>query len=71
MNVVNENLRKTQKEICYNCGEKVIESTRKKCPNCHIQLRPNDMDWRNSFLLLLLLLIITPITIMMFYLLFN
>lgn len=69
MSKTKQNLRLEEKTliICYKCNYKYIKSNIKYCPNCNTILKPNELEWRNSFILCLVLLCITPILIALIF----
>lgn len=61
-----KNNRKLAKEItlCYNCGIKINDQTKKYCPNCHVILNPNDyIKWKKSWCGFLCCLCLLPFLI--------
>jgi hypothetical protein len=48
---------------CYNCSSLIKDKSAKYCKNCNAILNPNDLKWRNSFLICICLLCLIPLCI--------
>lgn len=46
---------------CYNCYKEIDDLNQKYCQYCNVILKPNDLKWRNSFILCISILCTIPI----------
>jgi len=48
---------------CYRCDCEIFDFSQKYCQNCNAILKPNELKWRNSFILCICLLCLIPFLI--------
>jgi hypothetical protein len=58
-------------KLCYNCNNNIFDRSIKYCPKCHVDLNPNDLKWRKSFILFLILLLLIPIILVVYKMILN
>lgn len=56
---------------CYKCDCEIFDLNQKYCQNCHAILKPNELKWRNSFLLCIFLLCSIPFVIALIFIFKN